>query len=238
MKKNMLKEHIEKLGLEVSDRQLDQFLTYETLLVEWNKNMNLTGITESEAIYDKHFADSLTCVLSHKIKDGDKLIDVGTGAGFPGMPLKIFMPSLDVTLLDSLNKRINFLKEVSVEADLNNITFIHGRAEDYGKNLDFREQYDIVVSRAVADLSILAEYCLPFVKIGGYFISQKSKKVNEEVESADKALEVLGGKVEKIIPIKVPNLDAERYLVVIKKIKETPEKYPRRSGMPQKKPIA
>jgi len=238
MSKRLLEKGIEALGFKYDETTVHRFDEYREILVERNKVMNLTSIVEKEEVEIKHFLDSIACITDEIEDSNIKIIDVGTGAGFPGLPIKILYNNISLTLLDSLNKRINFLQEVVEKLELENVTCIHGRAEDFGKDSNHREHYDITVSRAVADLSILAEYCLPFVKIGGYFISQKSKKVNEEVESADKALEVLGGKVEKIIPIKVPNLDAERYLVVIKKIKETPEKYPRRSGMPQKKPIA
>jgi len=237
MNHELLKQHIKKLGLSITDHQAEQFLTYETLLVEWNKHMNLTGITESEAIYDKHFADSLTCVLSDKFEDGLKVIDVGTGAGFPGLPLKIFMPSLQVTLLDSLNKRINFLKEVSNETGLDDIEFIHGRAEDFGQDLDFREQYDIVVSRAVAELPVLLEFCTPFLKVGGYFIAQKGKKSELEISEAENALTALNLEVESTIKVNTSDATSDHYLIIIKKIAATDSKYPRRAGKPIKKPL-
>jgi len=237
MNHNLLKKHIEKLDLEISDKQAEQFLIYERLLVEWNKHMNLTGITESEAIYDKHFADSLTCILSNKFENQMKVIDVGTGAGFPGMPLKIYMPSLHVTLLDSLNKRINFLKEVANEAELDNIEFIHGRAEDFGQDLDYREQYDIVVSRAVAELPVLLEFCTPFLKVGGYFIAQKGKKCDQELLGSKTALEALSLEVESTIKVSTSDETSEHYLIIIKKIAATNSKYPRRAGKPIKKPL-
>lgn len=237
MNHKLLKQHIDNIGLSINDHQSKQFLTYEALLVEWNKHMNLTGITESKAIYDKHFADSLTCILSDKFKDGMKVIDVGTGAGFPGLPLKIFMPSLQVTLLDSLNKRINFLKEVSKETGLDGIHFIHGRAEDFGQDLEFREQYDIVVSRAVAELPVLLEFCTPFLKVGGYFIAQKGKKSEHEISEAKNALIALNLEVESTIKVKTSDATSDHYLIIIRKTAKTDLKYPRRAGKPIKKPL-
>lgn len=237
MNLNLLKQHIEKIGLKITDEQANQFLTYETLLVEWNKHMNLTGITESEAIYDKHFADSLTCILSNKFEDNMKIIDVGTGAGFPGMPIKIYMPSLHVTLLDSLNKRINFLKEVATKTELDQIDFIHGRAEDFGQDLEYREHYDIVVSRAVAELPVLLEFCTPFLKVNGYFIAQKGKKCKSELTEASSALKALNLEVESTIKVSTSDETIDHYLIVIKKVAPTDKKYPRRAGKPNKKPL-
>ncbi len=237
MKPNILKETFLKLGFELNEKQVTQFLSYESLLVEWNKHMNLTGITDSEGIYDKHFADSLTCLLSNKVKDGDKIIDVGTGAGFPGMPLKIYNPSLKITLLDSLNKRINFLKAVAEENSLSDIDFIHGRAEDFGQDLEFREQYDIVVSRAVAELPILLEFCTPFLKVGGYFIAQKGKKCDEEIRLAENALRTLNLEIDEVISVETSSETKNHTLIVIKKIAPTDKKYPRRAGKPVKKPL-
>jgi len=237
MNLNLLKQHIEKIGLKITDDQANQFLTYESLLVEWNKHMNLTGITESEAIYDKHFADSLTCILSDKFEENMKIIDVGTGAGFPGMPIKMYMPSLHVTLLDSLNKRINFLKEVATETNLDDIDFIHGRAEDFGQDLDYREQYDIVVSRAVAELPVLLEFCTPFLKVGGYFIAQKGKKCESELAEASTALKALNLEVESTIKVSTSDETIDHYLIVIRKVAPTDKKYPRRAGKPIKKPL-
>jgi len=237
MKPNILKETFLKLGFELNEKQVTQFLSYESLLVEWNKHMNLTGITDSEGIYDKHFADSLTCLLSNKVKDGDKIIDVGTGAGFPGMPLKIYNPSLKITLLDSLNKRINFLKAVADENSLSDIDFIHGRADDFGQDLEFREQYDIVVSRAVAELPILLEFCTPFLKVGGYFIAQKGKKCDEEIRLAENALRTLNLEIDEVISVETSSETKNHTLIVIKKIAPTDKKYPRRAGKPVKKPL-
>lgn len=237
MRRKLLIKHLSRLGIKATEEQLDQFLTFEDLLVEWNKYMNLTGITESEMIYDKHFADSLTCLFSDIIKESVKVIDVGTGAGFPGVPLKIMVPGMQLTLLDSLNKRINFLKAVGQALDFEDVSYIHGRAEDFGQDYQYREQYDVVVSRAVADLSVLLEYCTPFLKVGGYFIAQKGLKVQEELENATSALEKLSLVVENIIDVKTSNQTAKHTLLVIRKIAHTDEKYPRRAGKPQKKPL-
>lgn len=237
MSKDLLKHHLNKIDIDASDAQLEHLLIYETLLVETNKVMNLTGITESEEIYDKHFADSLTCLLSKLIQPHHKVIDVGTGAGFPGMPLKIVMPSLDMTLLDSLNKRIEFLKSVGDAIGLEDIHYIHGRAEDYGQDISYREQFDICVSRAVADLPVLLEYCSPFIKVGGYFIAQKGSKVYDEVAVADSALKKLNLEVDQIIDVRTSDATSNHKLLVIKKIGPTDSKYPRRAGKPIKKPL-
>lgn len=233
----LLVSHIKKIGFNLNTEQVNQFLEFENLLVEWNKHMNLTGITDSEGIYDKHFADSITCLLSNKINDGDKVIDVGTGAGFPGLPIKIMKPSLNMTLLDSLNKRIQFLETVCSEIKLDKMEFIHGRAEDFGQDELYREQFDCVVSRAVADLSVLLEYCSPFLKVGGYFIAQKGVKVYDEISSSKNALEILGLEVDEIMEVKTSDETKNHHLLVIKKVKSTDAKYPRRAGKPIKKPL-
>ena len=223
-------------GYTLKENQVQQFLSFEELLIDWNKKMNLTGITESKEIYEKHFVDSLTCFKSKLVKDHMKVIDVGTGAGFPGIPIKIYMPSLEITLLDALNKRLDFLKVVCQDLKLEDVEFLHGRAEDFGQDPDYREKYDLVVSRAVADLPVLLEYCTPFLKVGGYFIAQKGKKVFEEIKEAQSALDTLNLNVEEIIPIKIDQITAH-HLLIIKKIKITPDQYPRRSGKPTKKPL-
>lgn len=238
MKNNRLANGIIELKFECSDLTIERFDHYRELLVERNKVMNLTSIVEREEVEIKHFLDSIACITDELTNSDIKVIDVGTGAGFPGLPIKIVYNNIHLTLLDSLNKRINFLEEVVDKLELNDVECIHGRAEDFGKDHAHREKYDVTVSRAVADLAVLAEYCLPFVKVGGYFISQKSKKAKDEVIAAQNALDILGGSVEKVLEIKVPYLEAERYLVVIRKVKETPEKYPRRSGKPLKKPLS
>ena len=224
-------------GVQLSDKQINQFLKYYELLVEWNGFMNLTAITEYDEVMKKHFVDSLSLIKAFDVSKQKTVIDVGTGAGFPGLALKIAYPSLKVTLLDSLNKRINFLNEVISQLGLTGIEAIHGRAEDYAKQGKLREEFDLCVSRAVANLSTLSEYCLPYVKVGGEFISYKSEKMEEEMSLAKKAISILGGKFEKCEEFYLPESDIYRNLVVIKKIKDTPRKYPRKAGLPPKEPL-
>ena len=224
----------------LSDSQTEQFLMYYELLVEKNQVMNLTAITNFDEVLKKHFVDSLSLVKAYDLSHSEaeiSLIDIGTGAGFPGIPIKIAFPNLKVTLMDSLNKRVDFLNEVIETLRLNNIEAIHGRAEDYAKPNQLREKYDLCVSRAVANLSVLSEYCLPYVKTGGKFISYKSEKVSEEISDAEYAINVLGGRIEKQIDFKLPDSDIYRNLVVIEKISETPSKYPRKAGTINKKPL-
>lgn len=232
-----LKRKSEQLNIALTEQQLEQFQTYYEMLIEKNKVMNLTGITEKGEVIDKHFIDS---ILLNKAVDTTKplkILDLGTGAGFPGIPLKIAYPNLNITLLDSLNKRIKFLEEVIEELGLQEIVAIHGRAEDYAKQKEHREQYDLCVSRAVANLATLSEYCLPYVKEGGYFISYKSGAVEEELNQSKKAIQEFGGRVKEVIPFTLPETDIERTFVVIEKEKKTPKKYPRKAGLPAKEPI-
>lgn len=230
---------LEYLDISLSEKQIGQFLKYYELLVEWNSFMNLTAITDFDEVLKKHFIDSLSLVKAYeKIKtEKVKVIDIGTGAGFPGVPLKIAFPQIELTLLDSLNKRINFLKEVAGQLELENITYIHGRAEDFAKPSMEREKHDICVSRAVANLSTLSELCLPYVKVGGEFISYKSEKIVEEAAAASRAIGLLGGKIEKQVEFQLPDSDIYRNLFVIKKEKITPKKYPRKAGLPGKEPL-
>lgn len=228
---------LSEYGVQLSEKQIFQFIRYYEMLVEWNGFMNLTAITEYQEVLKKHFIDSLSLIKAHDITSPYNVIDVGTGAGFPGLALKIAYPELKVTLLDSLNKRIQFLDAVINELGLKGVSTVHGRAEDYAKPSKLREQYDICVSRAVANLATLSEYCLPFVKEGGYFISYKSEKVSEEYILAENAIKVLGGKVDKQVEFYLPNSDIYRNLFVIKKIKKTPAKYPRKAGLPSKEPL-
>lgn len=224
-------------GVELSDQQVSQFLQYYELLVEKNKVMNLTGITEYEEVVLKHFVDSLSIVQSLKLEGKERMIDVGTGAGFPGIPLKIAFPDLEIVLLDSLNKRILFLKEVIEKLQLSHIEAVHARAEDAARNRDYREQFDISVSRAVANLSSLSEYCLPFVKKGGFFVSYKSTNVDEELNHAKHAFYLLGGKLEKKTEFTLPGSDIGRSFIIVKKERTTPSKYPRKAGLPSKEPL-
>ena len=232
--KTILKELSSKININLNEDEISKFLLYKNLLQEWNEKINLTAIVEDKEIIIKHFIDSLT-VMKY-IGENTSIIDVGTGAGFPGIPIKIVSNSTNVTLLDSLNKRINFLNEVINSCNLNGIKAIHGRAEDLGKDKNYREKYDVAIARAVANLAVLAEFCLPFVKAGGRFISMKGSNI-EEIEEAKKAIEVLGGEIESVERILLPETDMERHIVVIKKIKNTPKEYPRKAGTPTNKPI-
>lgn len=233
---------LQEFDIELNDVQLQQFMRYYELLVEWNSFMNLTAITEFHEVLTKHFVDSLSIVKAIDLKNAggnqiQKVIDIGTGAGFPGIPLKIVFPDLKITLLDSLNKRIKFLNEVISELGMKDIEALHGRAEDYAKPDQRREQYDLCVSRAVANLATLSEYCIPYVKRDGYFISYKSEKSAEELSEAKKAIQILGGCIDKQVELTLPNSEIYRNLVVIKKVKVTPGRYPRKSGLPSKEPI-
>ncbi len=230
---------LEEFEIYLNEEQARQFLNYYDLLKEWNSFMNLTAITEFHEVLKKHFVDSLSLIkaIPDLAEKSYSVIDVGTGAGFPGIPLKIVFPNLKVTLLDSLNKRIKFLNEAVRELKLEDVVLIHGRAEDFSKPEKKRESFDLCVSRAVANLSTLSEYCIPFVKKGGYFISYKSERLSEEFDSAKKAIQVLGGKYERQVEFNLPDSDIYRNLVVIKKEKSTPLKYPRKAGLPSKEPI-
>ncbi|MBR3325513.1 MAG: 16S rRNA (guanine(527)-N(7))-methyltransferase RsmG [Clostridia bacterium] len=227
------------MGLEencsLNDNQTKMFEEYMNLLLEWNQRMNLTAITEKDEIILKHFVDSLT--ISKYIKNYSSLIDIGTGAGFPGIPLKIYDDSLNIVLLDSLNKRVNFLNEVIIKLKLENIYAIHGRAEEIARYADYREKFDVATSRAVANLSVLLEYMLPFVKMNGLCICMKGNNVKDELNDAKNALKILGGSIEKIENINLPDTDIKRTIVIIKKIRRTDIKYPRNAGIPVKKPL-
>lgn len=218
----------------VEDIQIEKFYNYMNLLLEWNEKINLTAITEPSEVIEKHFIDSLTVL--DEIKSDNKVIDVGTGAGFPGIPLSICSEA-KFTLLDSLNKRINFLNIVKENLDLSNVELEHGRAEDFAKNKHYREKFDVAISRAVAPMNVLIEYLLPYVKVGGKVICMKGPKAEEEISKINKGLEVLGGKIEKIIDIKLGEEELSRKIIIINKIKDTPTKYPRKAGIPAKEPI-
>lgn len=219
----------------LSENQIGQFEKYYELLIEWNNKFNLTAITKKEDVILKHFYDSLTSL--NYINNSSKIIDVGTGAGFPGIPLKIANNTFDVTLVDSLGKRVNFLNEVIRELKLDNINAIHGRAEDLGKNPEYREKYDVAISRAVANLSTLSEYLLPFVKVGGVAICMKGPNISEELEKGKKAIKILGGEIEKTDNFSLENGADIRNIIIVKKIKNTTKAYPRKAGMPSKEPI-
>lgn len=223
--------------LELSELQISQFEKYYEMLIDWNNKINLTAITEKEEVWKKHFEDSISIIKAIDVNSISSIIDVGTGAGFPGIPIKIMFPHIKLTLLDSLNKRIKFLDSVIVELGLDNVETIHGRAEDFGKNIKYREQYDVCVSRAVANLATLSELCIPFVKVGGYFISYKAEKGDDELESSSKAISILSDGIIKKVDLVIPDTDYGRKLFVINKKKSTPNKYPRKAGTPSKEPI-
>lgn len=233
----LLEIKLKELNIQINEIQKKQFDTFYSMLVEWNKVMNLTGITEYEEVIEKHFVDSLSIVNIFDLSEINTVIDVGTGAGFPGIPLKIAFPHLKITLLDSLNKRINFLDSVIDELKLDGIYTIHGRAEDFAKKDDYRERYDLCVSRAVANLSTLSEYCLPYIRVGGIFISYKSGNVDDEVLESKKAISILGGKLDNVVKFQLPGTDINRSFIKIEKIKNTGKKYPRKAGLPSKEPL-
>ena len=233
----ILRQGIINFGINVNDQMINDLKTYREILVDWNQKMNLTGIEEEKEVFIKHFLDSISAVSNGYIKDGISLIDVGTGAGFPGLPLKICLKDIKLTLLDSLNKRINFLQEVSNSVNLEDIEFIHGRAEDFGKNPEYREQYDVATARAVAGLPILMEFCVPFVKVGGYFVCLKGPNANLELEESKAAMDVLGVEFVEKVDVELPNEELRHNILVFNEVRNTPEKYPRKAGKPAKSPI-
>ncbi len=235
--KHILESRLEPLHITLSGMQLDQFDKFYDLLVEWNKVMNLTGITEYQDVVEKHFLDSLSIVKIIDMNQIEYAIDIGTGAGFPGIPLKIAFPDINIVLLDSLNKRIKFLDHIIEELKLDGIRTIHGRAEDYAREAGYREKFDLCVSRAVANLASLSEYCLPYVRVGGRFVSYKSGDIEQEISEGERAIKILGGKVYQVEKFNLPDTEIQRSFVMIKKMKNTQNKYPRKAGMPTKEPL-
>lgn len=235
--KKLLKESCEEMGVSLNEKQIEQFMQYLSLLLEWNEKMNLTAITEKRDVVLKHFADCLSLVPAVEWKAGMKVIDVGTGAGFPGIPVKVACPEVEMTLLDSLQKRIGFLQEVGSQLGLTGVQYIHSRAEDGGQSAEHREQYDLCVSRAVANLAVLAEFCLPFVKVGGMLAALKGPDAEAELEQAKGALAKLGGKLVKIQDVAIPHTDLSHKLVFIEKTAVTPKQYPRKAGKINKNPL-
>ena len=236
-RRGYIKTEFSKIQIELSDKQATQFEQYYEMLIAKNEVMNLTAITEFEEVVQKHFIDSVMIKDLRIPIEGERWMDVGPGAGFPGIPLKIAFPGLKITLLDSLNKRVGFLNEVIEALGLTDITAVHGRAEDYGRDPKYREQFDLCVSRAVANMSTLSEYCIPFVKKGGYFIPYKSGKADEEIEQAKSAVKKLGGELKEVIVKVLPETDVERTFVPVKKMAVTAKKYPRKAGLPGKEPL-
>ncbi len=230
-------EGSEELEIELGSDRENKFKLYKDLLQEWNEKIDITTIIDDEDVDKKHFLDSLTLVETGLFNQDEKIIDIGTGGGFPGLPLKIYNPKLEVTLMDSLNKRITFLNQVIASLDLEDIEAIHGRAEELSRTDEYREAYDICVSRAVARLNTLAEYCLPFVKKGGYFVSMKGPDYEEELKEAKNAILLLGGSIRDHKRVRIPHTDIYHSIIIIEKIKNTPKKYPRGGGKPRKKPL-
>lgn len=231
------KNGLQQLHIALSEKQMEQFLQYYELLVEKNKVMNLTAITEFDEVVEKHFLDSVSLTQQLDLHQPLKVLDLGTGAGFPGIPLKIVFPELEITLMDSLNKRVLFLQDVISSLQLENIEAVHGRAEEAAKNKKYRESFDLCVSRAVANISTLSEYCLPFVRVGGSFISYKSSTIEDELEDGKKGIAILGGKVKDVYKFTLPDSELQRSFVIIEKEKKTPKAYPRKAGTPSKEPL-
>lgn len=229
------KEKMEKKCPELTQLQQEQFEKYKNLLLEWNEKINLTAITDEDDIILKHFVDSMT-ILKY-IESDSSIVDVGTGAGFPGIPVKIANPSINVTLVDSLNKRLLFLEDVINKLNLKQIKTVHSRAEEFGQNKIYREKFDIATSRAVANLSVLVEYLLPLVKVGGKCICMKGSEIEEELKNSKDAIKILGGEIEKVEEFTLPESDIKRNIIIIKKIKQTPNRYPRKPGVPSKNPL-
>ena len=234
---DILRQGIEDFGIEASDKMLADFQKYKEILVEWNQKMNLTGIEDEKEVFIKHFLDSVSAVTKGYIKNGMSLIDVGTGAGFPGLPIAIMNPNVEVTLLDSLNKRINYLNIVVRELGLKNVTTIHSRAEDGARKQELREKFDVATSRAVANMAVLSEFCMPYVRKGGYFVALKGPSIDEELKNAGNAIKTLGGELKGIIEVSIEETDLKHNIVEVEKIKPCPKTYPRKAGTITKKPL-
>jgi 16S rRNA (guanine527-N7)-methyltransferase len=237
MNSELFKQMLEEKGITLSSTQMEQFNRYFELLVEWNGKMNLTAITERDEVYLKHFYDSISASFYVDLSKELKICDVGAGAGFPSIPLKIVFPNLHVTIVDSLNKRITFLEELKKELKLENVRFCHDRAETFAQLPEHRESYDLVTARAVARMSVLSELCMPLVKVGGQFVAMKAASAGEELEIAKKAIQTLGGKMEKVYSFQLPIEKSDRNVIIINKAKPTPKKYPRKPGTPNKIPL-
>jgi 16S rRNA (guanine527-N7)-methyltransferase len=235
--KELLIKASDELGINLNETQINQFLLYKKLLLEWNEKINLTAIIDENEIILKHFVDCLSIGAVYNIAPNTRIIDVGTGAGFPGVPIKIAYPEVNMTLLDSLNKRITFLDELSLQLGLENVNLVHARAEDGGQNKLYREKYDLCASRAVANLAVLAEYCLPFVAVTGHFVALKGPDVEEELNESKVAIKKLGGEIIDVKKVKIPYSDINHSIVIIRKIRQTPSQYPRKAGKVSKEPI-
>lgn len=237
MNEEQFLQELKKHDIHLNDKQLKQFKIYFEELVEWNEKMNLTAITDEPSVYLKHFLDSITAAFYVDLTGEKRICDVGAGAGFPSIPLKICFPDLHVTIVDSLNKRITFLNHLAEKLELENVAFVHARAEDFGQNKDYREKFDIVTARAVARLSVLSELCIPLVKKGGLFLAMKGAAAKEELSDARRALTVLGAKIKKEHSFLLPVEESERNIYIFSKVKNSPRKYPRKPGVPNKTPI-
>lgn len=234
---DLMKDACSDVNIDFNNEIYDKFIMYKELIKEWNNKINLTAITDDEEIIKKHFIDCIKIFTFEPLKNVKNVIDVGTGAGFPGIPMSILKPDFNMVLLDSLNKRVNFLNLVKSELKLPNLTNLHGRAEDYGREAAYRENFDAAVSRAVANLAVLSEYCIPYVKVGGYFIALKGPGADEEIMEGKVAVKKLGGDIEEVIKVNIEGSDLKHNLVIIRKVTETPSVYPRKAGTAAKKPI-
>ena len=234
---DLMKAAADDVKMELTENQYEQFIKYMRLVQEWNQKINLTAITEDEEFIKKHFIDCIKAFKSSAIRNANTIIDVGTGAGFPGVPIAIMNPNCKVTLLDSLNKRINFLNIVVAELRLKNVTTIHSRAEDGARKLELRESFDVATSRAVANMAVLSEFCMPYVKKNGYFVALKGPAVDEEIEGSANAIKILGGKLKEVIKVEIEGTDLRHNIVEIEKINNCPKTYPRKAGTVSKKPI-